>query len=115
MKYEESRDGATSELQRHLLETEYLRKETNFLRARRTRISLEDFRTIEVIGKGAFGMVKLVQKVDNGHLFAMKVLRKSAMIKHDQVLFIPSSVKVFIHFSVIVGTYKGRKGCVGRE
>jgi protein-serine/threonine kinase len=33
------------------------RKESDFLRLRRTRLSVEDFITIKVIGKGAFGEV----------------------------------------------------------
>lgn len=42
------------------------RTESSFLRLRRTRLGLEDFRTVKVIGKGAFGEVRLVQKVDTG-------------------------------------------------
>jgi protein-serine/threonine kinase len=38
-----------------------------------------------VIGKGAFGEVRLVQKKDTGKIFAMKSLRKSEMIKRDQL------------------------------
>lgn len=65
-------------------EQEFRKKECDFLRARRIRIGANDFRTLQVIGKGAFGTVKLVQKVDNGKLYAMKMLRKTEMIKHDQ-------------------------------
>jgi serine/threonine protein kinase len=57
----------------------------SFLRLRRTRIGLEDFRTVKVIGKGAFGEVRLVQKVDTGKIYAMKTLRKNEMFKKDQV------------------------------
>ena len=45
------------------------RTESSFLRLRRTRLGLEDFRTVKVIGKGAFGEVRLVQKVDTGQCF----------------------------------------------
>lgn len=33
------------------------KKESTFLRLRRTKLSLQDFRTLKVIGKGAFGEV----------------------------------------------------------
>jgi protein-serine/threonine kinase len=33
------------------------KKESTFLRLRRTRLGLSDFRTVKVIGKGAFGEV----------------------------------------------------------
>jgi protein-serine/threonine kinase len=38
-----------------------------------------------VIGKGAFGEVRLVQKVDTGKIYAMKTLKKNEMFKKDQV------------------------------
>lgn len=60
----------------------------SFLRLRRTRIGLEDFRTVKVIGKGAFGEVRLVQKVDTGKIYAMKTLKKGEMFKKDQVSLI---------------------------
>ncbi|KAF9966693.1 Serine/threonine-protein kinase, partial [Modicella reniformis] len=53
------------------------RKESQFLRLRRTRLGLDDFTTVKVIGKGAFGEVRLVQKVDSGGIYAMKTLRKA--------------------------------------
>jgi protein-serine/threonine kinase len=46
---------------------------------------LEDFRTVKVIGKGAFGEVRLVQKADTGKIYAMKTLKKNEMFKKDQV------------------------------
>ncbi|ONH69140.1 Serine/threonine-protein kinase CBK1 [Cyberlindnera fabianii] len=61
------------------------RKESQFLRLRRTRLSLEDFETVKVIGKGAFGEVRLVQKKDTGKIYAMKTLLKSEMYKKDQL------------------------------
>lgn len=61
------------------------KKESAFLRLRRTRLSLEDFSTVKVIGKGAFGEVRLVQKRDTGKIYAMKTLLKSEMYKKDQL------------------------------
>ena len=39
------------------------KKESDFLRLRRTRLGVDDFATLKVIGKGAFGIVKLVQVI----------------------------------------------------
>lgn len=36
------------------------RKESQYLRLRRTRLGLDDFITVKVIGKGAFGEVRLL-------------------------------------------------------
>ncbi|KAF9899188.1 Serine/threonine-protein kinase, partial [Lobosporangium transversale] len=60
-------------------------KESQFLRLRRTRLGLADFVTVKVIGKGAFGEVRLVQKLDSGKIYAMKTLRKADMFKKDQL------------------------------
>ena len=60
-------------------------KETEFLRLRRSRLGVDDFDPLKVIGRGAFGEVRLVQKKDTGQVFAMKILRKSAMVEKEQV------------------------------
>lgn len=36
----------------------HARKETEFLRLKRTRLGLEDFESLKVIGRGAFGEVR---------------------------------------------------------
>ncbi|THU87992.1 kinase-like protein [Dendrothele bispora CBS 962.96] len=59
--------------------------ESQHLRLRRTKIKLADFRTVKIIGKGAFGEVRLVQKVDTGKVYAMKSLQKAEMLKRDQL------------------------------
>ncbi|POY76515.1 hypothetical protein BMF94_0356 [Rhodotorula taiwanensis] len=66
------------------------RTESSFLRLRRTRLGLDDFRTVKVIGKGAFGEVRLVQKVDTGKIYAMKSLKKAEMFKKDQLAHVRS-------------------------
>ncbi|KAF9075345.1 kinase-like domain-containing protein [Rhodocollybia butyracea] len=61
--------------------------ESQQLRLRRTKIKLSDFKTVKVIGKGAFGEVRLVQKMDSDtvKVYAMKTLQKSEMLKRDQL------------------------------
>lgn len=61
------------------------KKEGSFLRLKRTKMGLNDFRTVKVIGKGAFGEVRVVQKADTGRIYAMKTLKKEEMLKKDQV------------------------------
>lgn len=60
-------------------------KEARFLRFLRTRESPQNFSTIKVIGKGAFGEVKLVQRKTDGKIYALKSLIKSEMFKKDQL------------------------------
>jgi protein-serine/threonine kinase len=60
-------------------------KEARFLRFIRTREVPSNFTTIKVIGKGAFGEVKLVQRKTDGKIYALKSLIKSEMFKKDQL------------------------------
>ncbi|KAJ7325313.1 hypothetical protein JRQ81_018333 [Phrynocephalus forsythii] len=63
----------------------HARKETEFLCLKRTRLGLEDFESLKVVGRGAFGEVWLVQKKDTGHVYAMKILLKADMLEKEQV------------------------------
>lgn len=49
------------------------------------RVSLKDFTLIKVIGKGSFGKVMLVRKIDTNRIYAMKVLSKENIVKRNQV------------------------------
>jgi len=62
--------------------------ELDFIRIRRMRLSQNSFETRAVIGRGAFGEVRLVKMKETGQLFAMKMLKKSEMIKKEQVYHI---------------------------
>lgn len=59
--------------------------EANLLRDKRIPMSLSDFRTVKVIGKGAFGEVRLVVQKGSEEVYAMKSLPKTEMVKNDQV------------------------------
>jgi len=52
-------------------------------RLKNTRIS--DFDFIEVIGNGAFGIVRLVREKESGEVYAMKQMRKTEMVYKNQV------------------------------
>jgi serine/threonine kinase 38 len=74
-----------SEQEKNERRTQHALKETEFLRLKRLKLSYNDFTPIKVIGKGAFGEVRLVQKKDTGHIYAMKILRKKDMLLKEQV------------------------------
>ena len=58
------------------------RAEAEYLRFLRTKEKPENFATLKIIGKGAFGEVKLVQRKNDGKIYALKSLVKSEMVKH---------------------------------
>lgn len=46
-------------LQKVMRRSQHARKETEFLRLKRTRLGLDDFESLKVIGRGAFGEVSV--------------------------------------------------------
>lgn len=59
--------------------------EGKYLRFLRTKDSPKNYTTIKIIGKGAFGEVKLVQKKQDSKVYAMKSLVKTEMFKKEQL------------------------------
>lgn len=60
-------------------------KESNHLRAKRSKMDKTMFKRLKTIGIGAFGEVALVRKVDSPQLWAMKTLKKVEVLKRNQV------------------------------
>lgn len=56
------------------------KSESNFLRFLRTTERPQNYQTLKIIGKGAFGEVKLVQRRQDGKIYALKSLVKSEMV-----------------------------------
>ncbi|KAK6161994.1 hypothetical protein DH2020_001835 [Rehmannia glutinosa] len=61
------------------------RKETEFMRLRRNKICVDDFELLTIIGRGAFGEVRLCREKKSGNIYAMKKLKKSEMLSRGQV------------------------------
>jgi serine/threonine protein kinase len=48
------------------------------------RAQASDFETVKVLGKGSFGVVRLVRDYRRGQVYAMKVIKKGKMLKTSQ-------------------------------
>ena len=83
---EQIRNDATISDRRKQEKTNNMRKsEANFLRFLRTSERVQNYATLKVIGKGAFGEVRLVQRRHDGKIYALKSLVKAEMYKKDQL------------------------------
>ncbi|XP_042036471.1 serine/threonine-protein kinase tricornered-like isoform X2 [Salvia splendens] len=60
-------------------------KETEYMRLRRNKICVDDFELLTIIGRGAFGEVRLCREKKSGNIYAMKKLKKSEMVSRGQV------------------------------
>ncbi|KAJ9688074.1 hypothetical protein PVL29_014028 [Vitis rotundifolia] len=61
------------------------RKETEYMRLKRHKICVDDFENLTIIGRGAFGEVRLCRERLSGNIYAMKKLKKSEMLSRGQV------------------------------
>ena len=57
----------------------------------RVTVCLNHFRLLRVVGKGAFGKVRIVERKDSGLTFALKYIRKDEGTRsaHVQLDFMP--------------------------
>ncbi|XP_013416744.1 serine/threonine-protein kinase LATS1 [Lingula anatina] len=60
-------------------------KESNYIRLKRAKMNKNMFEKLKTLGIGAFGEVALTRKRDTGQLYAMKTLRKSDVLRRNQV------------------------------
>ena len=55
------------------------------MRIRRQRVSIYEFESIKIIGRGAFGEVRLVRHIATGDILAMKKMKKTEIVFKNQV------------------------------
>ena len=77
-------EGLT-DAQREELVKAHREMERQVMRTARKRVSAADFESLAVIGRGAFGEVRLVREKSTKRVFAMKSMIKEAMIMKNQV------------------------------
>ena len=70
------------------IKEEILHREGENLRKKRQKISIFDFVPIKIIGKGAFGEVRICKHIPTGDVIAIKKMKKEEMHKKNQVLHV---------------------------
>ncbi|KAL9686489.1 hypothetical protein QQ045_023949 [Rhodiola kirilowii] len=78
-------DGDVSEEDQNNLLKYLEQKETEYMRLKRNKMGVDDFELLTMIGKGAFGEVRICREKTTGHVYAMKKLKKSEMLRRGQV------------------------------
>lgn len=71
--------------ERSMIRQEILHKEADHLRERRQKITVYDFEPISIVGKGAFGEVRVVRKKASGDILALKKMDKAEMVFKNQM------------------------------
>ncbi|KAM0827560.1 hypothetical protein ACQ4PT_068123 [Festuca glaucescens] len=78
-------DANVSEEEQHNILKQFEKKETEYMRLQRHKMSVDDFDLLTMIGKGAFGEVRVCREKTTGNVYAMKKLKKSEMLRRGQV------------------------------
>ncbi|MEW5302968.1 MAG: hypothetical protein WDW36_005703 [Sanguina aurantia] len=96
---------ADEDRKRILLDLE--RRESDFTRLQRQRMTSDDFEPLTIIGRGAFGEVRIVKEKTTGKIMAMKKLKKSEMLRRGQVEHVKAERNVLaeVHNPYVVKLY----------
>ncbi|KAL3699564.1 hypothetical protein R1sor_017586 [Riccia sorocarpa] len=78
-------DADVSEEEQSNLLKDLERKETEYMRLQRHKMGVDDFELLTIIGRGAFGEVRLCREKSTTQVYAMKKLKKSEMLRRGQV------------------------------
>ncbi|KAL5068386.1 hypothetical protein RYX36_019273 [Vicia faba] len=78
-------DSEVSEEEQNNLLRFFEKKEREYMRLQRHKMDADDFEPLTMIGKGAFGEVRICREKATGNVYAMKKLKKSEMLRRGQV------------------------------
>lgn len=79
-----------SEVEKQIIKQDILHKDAEQMRMRRKKMTVYDFESVAIIGKGAFGEVRVVRNKQTGEIQAMKKMIKNEMINKNQVMHVRS-------------------------
>lgn len=60
------------------------------------KVGVADFELLNLVGKGSFGKVIQVRKINTGEIFAMKVLSKRHIVEHNEVAHTKSEKNILM-------------------
>ncbi|CAD8093247.1 unnamed protein product [Paramecium sonneborni] len=74
-----------TQIEQQVIKQDLLHKEAEILRLQRQKSNIKDFESIEIIGRGAFGEVRLCRNKVSNEIVAVKKMKKSEMLYKNQV------------------------------
>lgn len=79
-------DLEISSQEKQLIKEDVIKKESELLRESRKKMSVFDYEPLSIIGKGAFGEVRVCREKETGEIVAIKKLKKEEMLKKNQII-----------------------------
>lgn len=82
--------------EKELIKQDVLHKEAELNRKARKRVSPNDFEALSIIGKGAFGEVRICRHIETGDPVAVKKMKKKEMLYKNQVTHVRSERDILV-------------------
>ena len=79
-----------------VIKRDYETKEAVLFRKMRKKITAQDFEPLKIIGRGAFGEVRLCRFKDSGKLCAVKKMKKSEMVFKNQIAHVRAERNILV-------------------
>jgi serine/threonine kinase 38 len=86
--YEKMKNLNLNQSQELQIRNEILKKEAESIRAKRQKNSVFDYTPLSIIGKGAFGEVRVCKHKKSNEVVAIKKLRKEEMHRKNQIIHV---------------------------
>lgn len=87
-------DLEISNTEKKMIKEDVIKKESEILRESRKKMSIYDYQPIKIIGKGAFGEVRVCREKSSGDIVAVKKLKKEEMIKKNQIIHVRTEKEI---------------------
>jgi len=85
-----------TETEKELIKQDILHKEAELNRRMRKKMTVKDFDPLNIIGRGAFGEVRICRYNATGQVIAMKKMKKSEMVYKNQVAHVKAEREVLV-------------------
>lgn len=80
--------------EKEMIRKDVLHKEGEFLRLTRRKINIREFESLDIIGRGAFGEVRVCRHKETGDIVAIKKMKKDDMHTKNQILHIRTEKEI---------------------
>jgi serine/threonine kinase 38 len=80
--------------EKDLIKMDVMKKEAEILRQGRQKISIREFEPLAIIGKGAFGEVRVCREIKTGEIVAIKKMRKDDMFQKNQIMHVRTEKEI---------------------
>ena len=80
--------------EKEMIRKDVLHKEGEFLRLTRRKITIREFESLDIIGRGAFGEVRVCKHKETDEIVAIKKMKKEDMHTKNQILHIRTEKEI---------------------